>query len=292
MAVFVNHASHPASGPHGEGLAAGEHRKKRIGGLRLRSNHAAEALAIAAVGATSARNPVGIAIRFAGIGRRMRMGMITELFGRFFEPHSDVGCFQRRQRIFARSRSLEDIATLDLLPTNVAGLAADTHHLFAAPIVRFEIVVGDAPILHGDIFGKMRSAELFSQVSRQDELGFEETEGITVPVLARAAYARAGEKRAVLADGNGRVAHGVAMRDGLVGDVLHHPNTDGVVELVHSGRVVGGFAWGSALENQNRKGSAAGDFFGHREAGPAAANNRHVYRLESFHFRCYPGDSN
>jgi len=32
------------------------------------------------------------------------------------------------------------------------------------------------------------------------------------------------------------------MRDGLVGNVLHHANTDGVVELVHSGGVVRSFA--------------------------------------------------
>jgi len=70
---------------------------------------------------------------------------------------------------------------------NVAGFATNTHHLLGTPIVRFEIVVGDAPILHGDIFGKMRSAEFFSQASRQDELGFEKTEGISIPVLARPA---------------------------------------------------------------------------------------------------------
>jgi hypothetical protein len=80
------------------------------------------------------------------------------------------------------------------------------------------------------------------------------------------------------------------MRDGIVRYVLHQAKTDGVIELVHIGRVVGGFARRAALEDQDGQRRAARDFLGHGEAGPAAADNRNVYRLECFHFRAvlYP----
>ena len=287
---LCNHASHPASRSHAEILAPDQHRHQRIGGLRFRSDHAAEALTIAAISAAGARNAVGIAICLAGVRRRMRIRMIPEFLHRFLEQHSGIGGLQRGQRIFVHARPLENVAALDLLSANVSGLAADAHHLLSAPIVRFQIVVGDAPILHRQIFGQMRRSELFSQMRRQHELGFKETEGMTVPVLARAAHARAREKRSILPDGNGRIPHRVPMRDGLVRDVLHQPHADRVVELVHSGRIVGGFSRRAALQNQNRKRGAAGDFFRHREAGPAAADNRNVYRLECLHFQAvlYP----
>ena len=60
-----------------------------------------------------------------------------------------------------------------------------------------------------------------------------------VPVFARAAHAGAGEKRAVLPHGHRGIPYRVPMGDGLIGDVLHHAQADGVVEFVHAGGVIG-----------------------------------------------------
>src|SRR5258708_4787233 len=106
----MNHAPHPASGSHCESLTVGEHRKKSICRLRFRSNHAAEALTIAAIGTARAHNPVRIAISLAGICRGMRVGMVSKLLYRFLELQSSVGRLQRGQRIFAHARSLENVA--------------------------------------------------------------------------------------------------------------------------------------------------------------------------------------
>ena len=74
------------------------------------------------------------------------------------------------------------------------------------------------------------------------------------------------------------------VRDGFKRDVLHEAGADGVVEFVHSVGVVGGFARGSALEDQDGESGAFGYFFGHGEAGPASAYYGYVYAFEGFHF--------
>src|ERR1700720_575199 len=117
---------------------------------------------------------------------------------------------------------LERITAIDDLAVQIAGLAADAHHLLRAPIMRLKIVVGYAPILDGEVCGKLCGSVFLSQMSAQSKEGGKKSPGRAVPVFARTAHSGAGEKRSVLPNGHGRSARRMAVRDGLVGDVLHH----------------------------------------------------------------------
>ncbi len=75
----------------------------------------------------------------------------------------------------------------------------------------------------------------------------------------------------------------MAVGDGLVGDVLHHAQADGVVELVHVVGIVGGLARAATFENRDGQAGAGGDLFRHHQAGPAAADDGHVDWFEVFH---------
>ena len=73
------------------------------------------------------------------------------------------------------------------------------------------------------------------------------------------------------------------MGQGFIGEILHHAQADGVVELVHAGGVLAVFPAGAAFQDDDRMGGARGDFFGHQEAGKAAAHDHHVDWLEALH---------
>ena len=90
-------------------------------------------------------------------------------------------------------------------------------------------------------------------------------------------------ERAVLPDGNRRIARRVPVRDGLFGDVLHHAQADVVIELVHVHGVVGHASRGAAFERQHVERSPADEFLRHGEAGPAAADDGDVYGFEIGH---------
>jgi hypothetical protein len=53
----------------------------------------------------------------------------------------------------------------------------------------------------------------------------------------------------VLAHRNRRILQRVAVGDGFLGRVLHHAQTDVVIEFVHGHRIVGGLARNAALED-------------------------------------------
>src|SRR5689334_3873270 len=75
----------------------------------------------------------------------------------------------------------------------------------------------------------------------------------------------------------------MAVRNSLVGDVLHHAKADGIVELVHVPGIVGGLARSPAFEDRDRQAAAGGDLLRHHQAGPAAAHDSHVDWFEVFH---------
>jgi hypothetical protein len=73
------------------------------------------------------------------------------------------------------------------------------------------------------------------------------------------------------------------MRDGLLGDVLHHSEADVVVELVHVHGVTGKVAGCAAFEGQDVERSAGDELLGEGEAGPTAADDGDVHRFEVGH---------
>ncbi len=77
----------------------------------------------------------------------------------------------------------------------------------------------------------------------------------------------------------------MAMRNRLVGDVLHHLEVDAVVDLVHPGHVVEDVAIGAALEDDDFQRGAGCDLLGYQESGPAAAGDDDVDGLTRLHLR-------
>ncbi len=71
----------------------------------------------------------------------------------------------------------------------------------------------------------------------------------------------------------------MAVRDGFLGRILHHAQTDVVVELIHGHCVVVDLARNAALEDSDRLRGLRSDLFGHQQAGPTATDDCHVNRF-------------
>ncbi len=283
FSIAVHDAAHLSSGAQGEILLVFEEGQQRVGGLGLGADHASEAGAESAIGAAGARDAVGISISLAQGCGWQRIGVIAGLMSCLLEERRGVGCLVRRQRILVLARGFEDIAALDFLSAQIAGFAGDAEHLFGAPVVGFEFVVGDAPVLRAHVFGGLRAGVLLAQFGAEGEDFGSEAVGERAPVFARAAGPGAGLERSVLADGHGVRFGGVPVGQGFIGEILHHAEADGVVELVHAGGVLAVFAAGAAFQDDDRMRGARGDFFGHQEAGESAADDHHVDWLEALH---------
>jgi hypothetical protein len=281
--LLVNDAPHPGARAQLEILMAREHGQQRVGGLRLRADHATEALAETAIGARRTHDAVRILVRLAQVRRGTRKRVVAELFRRLLEQRPQVGRLERRRGIFILADALKRIAALHRFAAQITGLAADAEHPFGVPVVRLEVIVGDPPIGDRQVSGQTAGSVLLLEVGRQHEHVRKKTNGPPVPVLPRAADTRSGKKRPVLAHRHGCIAQGVAMRHRVVGNVLHQFQTDGVVELIHAHRVVSRFPRAAALHHQDRMRGAAGNILGHREAGPSASDDRHVHWLQICH---------
>ena len=66
----------------------------------------------------------------------------------------------RRIGKLMRPRAFKWIAAVDNPAAQVAGFSADPHHLLGAPVVRFQLIVGDAPVLDREIRGQFRAVLL------------------------------------------------------------------------------------------------------------------------------------
>src|SRR5579864_1114695 len=75
------------------------------------------------------------------------------------------------------------------------------------------------------------------------------------------------------------------VRDRFFSRVLHHAQTDVVVELIHRHGVVLQLARTATLEDDDGLGRFRGEFLCHQEAGPTASNDGDVYGLEIGHER-------
>ena len=81
------------------------------------------------------------------------------------------------------------------------------------------------------------------------------------------------------ADGGGGVLAGMAMGHRIFGRVLHHAQTEGVIDLVHAVGVFGQRARGAAFEDHDFEAGAGGEFLRHGEARPAATADHDIYFL-------------
>ncbi len=212
--------------------------------------------------------------------------MIAELAGGLLEQVRRIGMLQRRRGVFMQTRRLENVSTVDQLAIQISGLPAHAHHLLGVPVVRLQLIVRHAPILHCQISRQSRRSMLFGQVRSQREKVGQKAEAHAGPMLASAAHTGARMERAVLPDGNRRSARRMAVRYGLFGDVLHHAQADVVVELVHVHRVVGQTARGAAFQRQHVQRCPGNKLLGHGETGPAAADDGDIHGFEVSHMGC------
>src|SRR5713101_9806888 len=77
--------------------------------------------------------------------------LVAERLRCFGEQRAGVGCLHRRVRVLACARALERIAAGDDLALDVARLAGDAVEVFESVEMRFQLIVGDAPVLQGAV---------------------------------------------------------------------------------------------------------------------------------------------
>ena len=163
---------------------------------RLGVGFAAEALAEAAIDAFAHHRAFGIGVGGAGVGRRLREGMIAELLGRLLEQHAGKPALQRLVGEFVAARPFEDIAAVDLGAAQVSRLARYAAQFLELVVMRLELGIGDAEILDRHL-GRHEIAAVFLGVVRlQHVVGFETAPGGAVPMRAGAADIRARHERA------------------------------------------------------------------------------------------------
>src|SRR5579875_3081929 len=148
MIAAVFDAANLCSGANRDVLALLDNRQKDRRGLRLRADHATRAHAEPAIGATGPRYAVRIRIGFAERGGRSWVRMIAKRACSVLEQGGKVWNFGRRYRVLSAPPAFEDVTTLNPLPSDVACFARNADQLLGARIVRFQFVVGDAPILN------------------------------------------------------------------------------------------------------------------------------------------------
>src|SRR3569833_3001681 len=73
--------------------------------------------------------------------------MVAEIARRPLEQHHVVVWLQRRVWVFAAAWGFEDVAAVNLLAAQVAGLAGGAAALFELVVVGLELMVVDRPIL-------------------------------------------------------------------------------------------------------------------------------------------------
>ena len=78
--------------------------------------------------------------------------MITELARPLLEDDARLIREQRRQRILAAARRLEDVAAVDLAPAEIAGLARNAELVFGAIVKGLDVGVRQRPVGERRVF--------------------------------------------------------------------------------------------------------------------------------------------
>ncbi len=178
--------------------------------------------------------------------------MVAERFRSRTEEGSDVGNLGGRGWIFGAARAFEDVAALNSFSAEIARFAGDAEQKFRASVMRLQVVVSDSPILNGVILGQFGGTILFRSAREQFETVRNKTGKPPGPMLTGATRTGAGKKRTVLAERKSTLLRRMTERHRLLRKILHHAHADGVVELVHAGRIIFRLALTAALEHDDR----------------------------------------
>jgi hypothetical protein len=101
---------------------------------------------------------------------RRRERVVTELPGAALEIRARLIDLQRRERITAAPRRLEDVAPVDLLALQIAGLSGDADFVLGAIVIGFEIGVAQRPVDERGIFRNRRGAVALNGVRAHPEI--------------------------------------------------------------------------------------------------------------------------
>src|SRR5437764_8408235 len=126
-----------------------------------------------------------------------------------------------RRRVFRPARAFENVAPLDLVAAQVAGLARDAHQALGAIVIRLEFVVSNGPVAHVAIFRQPLTPVLFDDMRETAEIVRVIAVRDAAPVLPRAANTGAGKKRTIMPDGQSALARGVAKGYRFISNGLH-----------------------------------------------------------------------
>src|SRR5258708_6705453 len=145
-------------GPQLEIRVAHRDRNYRDVGATLGIGFATKTAAIPAVLASTVFRPVGIGVGERRIRGRPWERMIAVLARGLGEQLAREDRSERRQRIFGRTRRLEEIAAGLDLAANIAGLAGHRRRALEAIVVRLPPVAGDPPALDAHVVETQRHA--------------------------------------------------------------------------------------------------------------------------------------
>src|SRR6185437_110804 len=103
-------------------------------------------------------------------------------------------------------------AAADSRAAAVAGLAGNAAQVFPLVVVRFQLLVGDAPVLDRHVVRDRLLAVALFVVGAQQEIGRQESPVLPVPVHAGAAHARGRQERTELTHRQGELVGPIAER--------------------------------------------------------------------------------
>src|ERR1700722_11823381 len=222
--------------------------------------------------------------QWIGVGLREISGWLREwLVAEFARGLAEQRVAERlrlcRRRIWARTGTFERIAALLDLPPEISRSARRSAEIFEAIVERFELVIGDAPVLDRHVLGKEGGAITLGEMRFQDEIGRQKPPHFGVPVHAAAANAVGRHECAPTTNWKPGLVHPVAESEGKLVGTQEKLVTRAIAQLVlHvAGREVGRRVppW-TTLEGDDVE-PFVGEFVGHDCAGPAEADDDHIF---------------
>ena len=220
--------------------------------------------------------PQRIDIGTRHIGRGHRERVQPKLPRRSLEPVLRKGHLHRRIRVVIAARPLERVAAFADVAPQVARRAADAADLLEIVEMRLQLLIGDAVVLHRHPLGQRAIA--FLVMAFRDEIRWQETVSLAVPMHARAAHSVARQEGPPVPHRQRRLCAVVAESDGGLRGFLKHAVAPVIAQLVlreGGGEILGRVAPRAAFQCQHLH-PGGGQLLGVDRPGPAETDQNHV----------------
>ena len=213
----------------------------------------------------------------------MGEGVAPEFGGRLAEQGRPIGLRHRRRGIFVRASALEGIAAGLNLALQIARFAAGPAYFVELIIVGLELVISDAPILHGEIVvGDRLLAVALLVVALGEKVGGQEAPNLTVPVHAAAADAGAEQEGTQMAHRQRVLIDVIADGQRVIRDILKQMMTPHIAQLVlgkSRGEIRGGVAPWPAFQRHDIQAGVA-ELLAHDGARPTESHQHGIDRFQ------------